>query len=96
MAGGSNVRAGTEIKLTTERENVALRLTELDQGSWVIFELPGFTTADSGKELTSLAALRDASETSYFKDADALWVKVVSPDSGPLGLGGATTLQVSR
>jgi hypothetical protein len=96
VAGGSNVRAGTEMKLTTERQNLALRLTELDQGSWVIFELPGFNTADSGKEQTSLAALRDASETSWFKDQDALWVKVVSPDSGPLGLGGATALTVSR
>jgi len=90
------VRAGSEIKLTTERPNVALRLTELDKGSWVIFQLPGFNTADSGAQQTSLDALRKASETSYFKDKDALWVKVVSPDSGPLGLGGATTLQVSR
>ncbi len=96
IIGGSNVRAGTEIKLTTERPNVALRLTELDKGSWVIFQLPGFNNADSGAQQTSLDALRKASETSYFKEKDALWVKVVSPDSGPLGLGGATTLQVSR
>jgi cell migration-inducing and hyaluronan-binding protein len=94
--GGSNVRAGTEIKLTTERPTVALRLTELDKGAWVILQLPGFNTAASGTPQTSLDALRKASETSYFKDKDALWVKVVSPDSGPLGLGGATTLQVSR
>jgi len=96
VAGGSSVRAGTEIKLTTERPSVSLRLSELDQGSWVIFELPGFTTAESGTQQNSLDALRKASETSYFKDKDALWVKVVSPDSGPLGLGGGTTLQVSR
>jgi G8 domain len=96
VVGGSNVRAGTEIKLTTERPNVALRLTELDKGSWVIFQLPGFNTADSGSPQTSLDALRKAGETSWFKDKDALWVKVVSPDSGELGLGGATTLQVSR
>ena len=44
----------------------------------------------------SLDALRQASDTSYFKDKDALWVKVVAPDSGPLGLGGGTTIQVSR
>jgi cell migration-inducing and hyaluronan-binding protein len=94
--GGSNVRAGTEIKLTTERPTVALRLTELDKGGWVIVQLPGFNTAASGTPQASLDALRKASETSYFKDKDALWVKVVSPDSGPLGLGGATTLQVSR
>jgi cell migration-inducing and hyaluronan-binding protein len=93
---GTNVRAGTEIKVTTERPSVSLRLSELDKGSWVIFELPGFTTAASGTEQTSLDALRKASETSYFKDTSALWVKVVSPDSGPIGLGGGTTLQVSR
>jgi len=75
---------------------VALRLTELDKGSWVVFQLPGFNTAGSGTQQTSLDALRKASETSYFKDKDALWVKVVSPDSGELGLGGVATLQVSR
>jgi len=96
VVGGSNVRAGTEIKLTTERKNVALRLTELDKGSWVIFQIPGFNTADSGAPQASIDALRKASENSYFKDKDALWVKMVSPDSGELGLGGATTLQVSR
>ena len=82
--------------MTTERPTVALRLTELDKGSWVIFQLPGFNTADSGAQQASLDALRNASETSYFKAKDALWVKVVSPDSGELGLGGGTTLQVSR
>jgi cell migration-inducing and hyaluronan-binding protein len=96
VVGGSNVRAGTEIKLATERPTLTLRLTELDKGSWVIFQLPGFNTADSGTQQTSLDALRKASETSYFKDKNALWVKVVSPDNGELGLGGGATLQVSR
>jgi hypothetical protein len=96
VIGGSNVRAGTEIKVTTERSNLSLRLTELDQGSWVIFQLPGFTTAASGMQQASLEALNKASETSYYKAQDALWVKVVSPDNGPLGLGGAATLDVSR
>src|SRR5687767_1019792 len=41
----TNVRAGTEIKVTTERPSVSLRLSELDKGSWVIFQLPGFSTA---------------------------------------------------
>jgi hypothetical protein len=91
-----NVRAGTEIKVTTERPTVSLTLSELDKDSWVIFQLPGFNTAASGTPQTSLDALRKAGETSYFKDKDALWVKVVSPDSGPLGLGGRTALQVSR
>ena len=78
----SNVRAGTEIKVTTERPSMSLTLTEMDAGSWVIFELPGFTTAASGTEQSSLDALRKASDTSYFKGKDALWVKVVSNGNG--------------
>ena len=74
-----------------------LNLTELDRGSWVIFQLPGFTTAAAGTPQDSLDALRKASDTSYFKDKDALWVKVVSNgDPGGGGPGGATSLQVSR
>jgi cell migration-inducing and hyaluronan-binding protein len=89
----TSVRAGTEITVTTERPDVSLTLTELDAGSWVMFELPGFTSAASGTELRSLDALRQASDTAYFKDEDALWVKVVS-NGGP-GRA-ATSIQVSR
>jgi cell migration-inducing and hyaluronan-binding protein len=93
----TNVRAGTEIKVATERPSMFLNVTELDRGSWVVFQLPGFTTAASGAPQDSLDALRKASDTSYFKDKDALWVKVVS--NGDLGTGapgGGTSLQVSR
>ncbi len=94
---GTNVRAGTEIKVTTERPTVSLSLTELDAGSWVIFELPGFTTAASGAPQDSLDALRKASATSYYKDKDALWVKVVSSgDNGRGAPGGGTSVQVNR
>jgi G8 domain len=94
---GTNVRAGTEIKVTTERPNVSLSLTELDRGSWVIFELPGFTTAASGTPQDSLDALRKASDTSYYKGKDSLWVKIVSNgDPGNGAPGGGTSLQVSR
>jgi hypothetical protein len=98
VAQSSNVRAGTEIKVTTERPSVNLNLTEMDSGSWVIFELPGFTTAASGTEQGSLDALRKASATSYFKDKDALWVKVVSNGDSARGAvpGSGTSLQVSR
>jgi cell migration-inducing and hyaluronan-binding protein len=97
----SNVRAGTEIKVTTERPAVSINLTEMDAGSWVIFELPGFTTVASGTEQGTLDALRTASDTSYYKGKDALWVKVVSNGNGargPIGggPGGGTSLQVSR
>ena len=101
VTGETNVRAGTEIKVTTERPSLSLNVKELDSGSWVIFELPGFTTAASGTEQSSLDALRKASATSYYKGDGSLWVKLVStgdilgsgPDSGP---GGGASLQVSR
>jgi len=73
------------MKVTTERPNLPLTLNELDRGSWVIFELPGFTTAASGAPQDSLDALRTASVTSYYKGKDSLWVKIVS-DGEPPGL----------
>jgi cell migration-inducing and hyaluronan-binding protein len=76
----SNVRAGTEIQVQTERQELNLGVAEMDQGSWVIFELPGFTKATSGTAQGSMDALRKASETSYFKAGDALWVKLVVAD----------------
>ena len=99
FVGETNVRAGTEIKVLTERPSVDLRLSELERGSWVIFELPGFTTATSGTPQDSLDAMRTASTTSYYQGEDALWVKVVSTGEGARLAGpsaGATTLQVSR
>jgi hypothetical protein len=82
LIGATNIRAGTEIKVTTERPSITLRLSELDRGSWVIFELPGFTTAATGTPQKSLNALRKASATSYYKGKGALWVKVVSDGEG--------------
>jgi len=76
----STVRAGTEIEVRTERPEVSLSLSEMDQGSWVIFKLPGFTTAAAGTAQRSLAALRMASETCWFRDGNDLWVKVVVTD----------------
>ena len=83
--------------MTTERPSVNLSVTELDRGSWVIFELPGFTTAASGTAQTSLDALRQASDTSYYKGPDSLWVKLVSGgDPGGGGPGGGTSVLVNR
>ncbi len=101
VTGATNVRAGTEIKVTTERPSVSLSVTELDRGSWVILELPGFTTAASGAEQSSLDALRKASATSYYKGNGSLWVKLVSTGdvlgSGPAsGPSGGASLQASR
>ena len=100
VTGATNVRAGTEFKVTTERPSLSLSVTELDAGSWVIFELPGFTTAASGTEQSSLDALRKASATSYYKGNGSLWVKLVS-SGDVLGTqatpaSGGATLQASR
>jgi cell migration-inducing and hyaluronan-binding protein len=81
--------------------DMSLTLREMDAGSWIIFELPGFTTAASGTEQGSLEALRAASDTSYFRGNGALWVKLVSNGDGALGpigngLGTGTSLEVSR
>jgi cell migration-inducing and hyaluronan-binding protein len=100
----SNVRSGTEIQVKTERQQVFLSVREMDKGSWVMFELPGFTAAASGKQQDSMDALRKASETSYFRDKDALWVKLVVTDADvqgpvvePVGrLVAQATMTVSR
>ncbi len=85
-ANQSTVRAGTEIRVKTERPEVAIGLTEMAKDSWVVFELPGFANAASGKQQDSIDALRKATETSYFKGADAVWVKLVVP-TAPKGVG---------
>jgi cell migration-inducing and hyaluronan-binding protein len=82
----STVRAGTEIRIKTERTQVPIGLTEMAKDSWVVFELPGFASANSGKQQDSLDALRKATETSYFKAPDAVWVKLVVP-TAPKGIG---------
>ncbi len=74
----STVKAGTEIQVQTERDEVTLSLAEMDQGSWVIFELPGFANAAAGTQQGSMDALRQANETSWFKDGDKMWVKLVA------------------
>jgi cell migration-inducing and hyaluronan-binding protein len=74
----STVKAGTEIQVKTERPEVTLSLAEMDAGSWVIFELPGFASASSGTKQDSMAALRQAKETSWFRDGDTVWVKLVA------------------
>ena len=74
------------MRVTTERPQVAVSLSEMDKGSWVLVELPGFTKAESGVKQDSLDALRKASETSYFVDKNSLWVKLVAAvePNGPL------------
>jgi cell migration-inducing and hyaluronan-binding protein len=100
VGGATNVRAGSEFKVTTERPALSLGVSELNKGSWVIFELPGFTTASAGTAMDSLDALRKATDTSYYKANGSLWVKLVS-SGDVLGTqatpaSGGANLQVSR
>jgi cell migration-inducing and hyaluronan-binding protein len=86
--GQTTIRGGAEVKIETARETLPLSLSAMDDGSWVLFELPGFTTASAGAEQSSLDALREAGETSYYRGEDALWVKLVVANSTDEG-GGA-------
>jgi cell migration-inducing and hyaluronan-binding protein len=78
--GETTLPSGAEIRVSTAREKMSLHLREMDQGSWVIFELPGFAVPAGGALLDSLEALRAADATSYFKDGDTLWAKLVVED----------------
>jgi cell migration-inducing and hyaluronan-binding protein len=78
--GEITIGSGAEIRVDTARDKLALSLREMDQGSFVIFQLPGFTTTAAGAEKPSLEDLREASETAWFRDADSLWVKLVVED----------------
>jgi cell migration-inducing and hyaluronan-binding protein len=93
----TTIRSGTEIKAVTERPSMSISLSELNAGSWVIFELPGFTSATTGTSQGSLDALRNASATSYYRGEGSLWVKLVSTGGGgPTGRGAVATIQVSK
>jgi len=75
--GQTTIHSGAEVRVETARKDLSLTLNEMNDGSWVIFQLPGFTTAAGGLQEASLAALRAAPATSYYKDGDTLWVKLV-------------------
>ena len=75
--GETTIRSGASVRLETSRDDMTLSLREMDDGSWLILELPGFNYAGSGAEQESLDALREADVTSWFRDDDSLWVKLV-------------------
>ena len=96
-SGETTIRSGAEVKVDTARTAVSLSLREMDNGSWVIFELPGFSAPAAGARQNSLAALRAASATSYYQDDDALWVKLVVANSGNEGgFAARTSIEVNR
>jgi cell migration-inducing and hyaluronan-binding protein len=83
--GETTIPSGAEIRVATAKDKLSLSLREMDKGSWVIFELPGFTSTVGGTQQASLDALRAANTTSFFKDDKALWVKLVVEDPVPKG-----------
>jgi len=94
--GQTTVRSGVELTVDTARPSVPLRLSAMDQGSWVVVKLPGFATADAGVAQSSLATLREASEMSYYKDDDALWIKLFPATDGAGGLNAPPSVTASR
>src|SRR5690606_19966575 len=100
-AANTTIPGGAEIRAETESPGLDISLTELEDGSWVIFELPGFVTASAGTQRSSLDALRTASDTSFYNDGSTLWLKLVasSRDNAPAlfpGFGGGTSIQVRK
>jgi cell migration-inducing and hyaluronan-binding protein len=83
--GGTTIGSGAEVRVETARDTLSLSLQEMDPGSFVIFELPEFSAVAKGKEQGSLEGLKGASETSYYKGDDSLWVKLVVPAGGTGG-----------
>ena len=103
LTGQITVLAGTELRAESEAPTLNVQVSEMDAGSWMIVELPGYTTAASGAAQTSLDALRGASSNSYYKGEGSLWVKVVANGGGmtqgtAAGRGGLapSSIQVSR
>ena len=94
--GQTTIRSGAELTVDTARESLPLRLSAMEDGSSIVLKLPGFATADKGAEQSSLAALRAAGETSYYKDGDALWVKLFPANDGAGGLNPPPSVTVSR
>lgn len=95
--GQTTIRSGAEVRVETSRDALSLSLLEMGDGSWVIFELPGFTTTAGGQPQASLAALREAGQTAFYSENGTLWVKLVVDNSagqhisiGRLGAGVST------
>src|SRR5690606_25503682 len=48
--GNTTIRSGAEVRVETARDSLSLSLAEMEPGSAVIFELPGFATAAGGAQ----------------------------------------------
>ncbi|WP_404710155.1 G8 domain-containing protein [Sphingomonas sp. MMS24-J13] len=84
--GETTIRSGAEVRVETSRKVLSLSLREMDDGSWVIFELPGFSTTAGGVSKASLSALRAAEKTAYYNAGGTLWVKLVVDNAAGLNV----------
>jgi cell migration-inducing and hyaluronan-binding protein len=82
--GETTIGSGAEVRVETSRKSLSLSLTEMDDGSSVILELPGFTAATGGVEKSSMAELREAHQTSYYSKDGTLWAKLVVDNAAGL------------
>ena len=94
--GQTTIRSGAELTVDTARDTLPLRLSSMDEGSWVMLRLTGFTTADKGTRQASLAALREAGETAYYSDGEALWIKLFPATDNPGGFNPPPSVTASR
>jgi len=84
--GENTIGSGAEVRVETSRDALTMSLTEMDDGSWVILELPGFTAAAGAVQASSLAELREARQTSYYSENGTLWAKLVVDNAAGLQL----------
>ena len=100
----TTIASGSQLRVETARDELTMSLREMDEGGFLLLELPGFTAASGGMEAASLDALRAAEENAWFRDEGSLWVKLVVDDAAHDGevvvqvgeLRAQTTIEVSR
>jgi cell migration-inducing and hyaluronan-binding protein len=84
--GETTLGSGAEVRVETARDTLSLSLAEMDDGSSVILELPGFAAATGGASASSLAELREAPRTSWYSDNGTLWAKLVVDNAAGLSV----------
>jgi cell migration-inducing and hyaluronan-binding protein len=82
--GETTIGSGAEVRVETARDTLSLSLTEMDDGSSVILEFPGFTAAAGAAQTSSLADLREARRTSWYSENGTLWAKLVVDNAAGL------------
>ena len=87
--GETTIRSGAEVRVETARDELALSLREMDNGSSLVVELPGFTSADGGMEVASAEDLRAAGQTAWFRGENGLWVKLMVNNGGDASVPGS-------